>query len=199
MANPTNNFNKVASEIKTALQALTVEGSEKTRLYTDSVKFEKSGLEVTIEFRLNVNIGTGRVLVKDDKGDEYLKANLIVQLNYQRCGYQSIKSVLEQAWFITACCEAAEAIEKVYKDAEIYQLWRTVEDKAEATFKINALVVKQAVAANSKGMRVGNLKSFWDGTFSERLVPGGYTVEVGKKVYQAAVTDSKVVEIRRVS
>jgi len=136
-------------------------------------------------------------VITDDCGNDYLRANLHVDINYTSHGGCDTETVTKRAEFILECCKAVANIEAELKDKDVYCLYYTSEQKDIEKKLKNKKLVKEAVEISCKHMRVGSSKKICDGIFSNLLVPGDYELEISGKRYSVTVNDDKTFEVTK--
>ena len=199
-----DNFDGAASELATTLQGIVIDGADKIRAYPTYITLRKFGTECTINAEWTVVFGSGRVLVKDTLGNEFLLSTLKVTISHQSQASDDLELTTNRIKFILACCEAANQLKAAHQDKKVYHLWDTVEDQEkraqESVHKKNAQIAVNFILVHGKGMRIDTQRSICDGTFSDKLVPGSYEVQIGThnpKKFTVTVSPSKVVNFTR--
>jgi len=192
-----DNLAKANVDLATSLQTLVIDGAEKIRDYPTYITLKKFGTDCTITAEWTVTFGAGKVLIKDAAGNEFLQSTLRVTVSHQSQASDDLDLVTNRIKFILACCEAAAQFKTAHQDKKVYHLWDTVEDREK---RAQESVAVDFVLAHGKGMRVNTNRSICDETFSDKFVPGSYTIHLGTykpKKFTVTVSPSKVVEVTR--
>jgi hypothetical protein len=174
-----------------------VEGSGKIRDYRTYTTLRKFGIECTITAEWTFNFGDKSRYFNDSKGNEFIRSTLRVTVSYQNQISDDLDLVTNRVKFILACCEAANQLKVAHQGKKVYQVWKTVEDKAERLLERNKKVLTESILPHLKGMRFKASRTFCVGDTSNLLVQGDYDIEIKAKKYQVTVSDSKVVTVTR--
>lgn len=166
-----------------------------TEHYITLRKFE---IDVTIEARYE-NLPLAQARITDGDGNDLVEMELVMNLTYpSHCG-TDIEMAIAQANFILECCNAARGIRECFSKMKVYEMLISAAEELERQQKDNESIVVRAVICNCKGLRAKQNKNFGDGTFSDKLVPGNYSIKVDKKTYEVTVDALKYVSVTRMT
>jgi hypothetical protein len=194
------NLNEYANALTESLHCIVISiaGTKEIRKTPHYITLRKFEIDVTIEARYE-NLPISQARVTDESGNDLVEMGLVVNLTYpSHCG-TDIRLAISQVNFISECCDAAMKIQERFSKPKVYEMLLTADEKERQQQKANEDVVVRAVMCNAKGLRVNQGRHFSDGTFSDKLVAGNYSISVEKKTYEVTVDSTKVVSITRTS
>lgn len=194
-----DNLSVASDELAASLKTLVVDGSDKILDYSTYVTLRKFDLECTITAEWTFNFGDKGRYFSDSQGNEFIRSTLRVTLSHQSQTSDDLDLTLNRVKFILACCEAANKLKTANEDKKVYQVWKTVEDKAERLLERNKKVLTELILPHLKGMRFEASRTFCVGDTSNLLVQGDYDIEIKAKRYLVSVSSSKVVTATRIS
>lgn len=198
MLNVKPNLEARSNALTTALHAIVIDGTKQIRKTPHYITLRKFEVDVTIEARYD-NLPIAQSKVTDASGNDLVEMGLVMTLTYpSHCG-ADIRLAISQVKFISECCNEAEKIQQQFSGLKVYEMLLTAEDKVQRQQKANEEIVIRAVTCNCKGLRVNQNRNFSDDTFSDKLVPGSYSIKIGNKTYETTITDTKVVWVTRTS
>lgn len=191
----TDNLAVATNELAAALGELYIEGSVHIRDSQSYVILRKHDTDCNIEARYDSRLTSERVT--DCHGNEFVPMDLMVIVTYMSHGGAEVDLAFDRATFLMECCVEARKLRDKFAPTPVFFLLLSAEDKQKLEHEKNSEVVRKAVICNCKGMRVGQFKTFTDGTFSDSLVPGTYQLVIDKKNYSAEISEAKEVLVTR--